>query len=352
MTTLVEHARQVLPLGLTGRIDRVVGLTAAVVGFPAPLGSRCTIDRDHGLPIEADVVGFRGDETLLMPLGELTGVRRGARVRLVESVPCVNVGAGLLGRIIGSRGEFLDEGPKPLLAHRADLHGKPPGPLERPRIAKIWQTGVRAIDGLLTLGEGQRMGIFAGSGVGKSTLLGQIARHSSADINVVALIGERGREVREFLDRDLGPEGLKRSVVIVATGDEPAILRLRAAWMATAIAEHFRDLGQHVVLMMDSVTRFALAQREIGLAAGEPPQRVAIHPVCSPCCLAYSNAVAARQQEVLPGCIPCLSMVTTRTNPFRIPSVGFWTGILCSRESWLNRGSSRRLMSCRVFRDR
>lgn len=271
MTTLVEHARQVLPLGLTGRIDRVVGLTAAVVGFPAPLGSRCAIDRDHGLPIEADVVGFRGDETLLMPLGELTGVRRGARVRLVESVPCVNVGDGLLGRIIGSRGEFIDEGPKPLLAHRADLHGKPPGPLERPRIAKIWQTGVRAIDGLLTLGEGQRMGIFAGSGVGKSTLLGQIARHSSADINVVALIGERGREVREFLDRDLGPEGLKRSVVIVATGDEPAILRLRAAWMATAIAEHFRDLGQHVVLMMDSVTRFALAQREIGLAAGEPP---------------------------------------------------------------------------------
>ncbi|MBA4030681.1 MAG: EscN/YscN/HrcN family type III secretion system ATPase [Planctomyces sp.] len=271
MTTLVEHARQVLPMGLSGRIDRVVGLTAAVIGFPAPLGARCAIDRDHGQAIEADVVGFRGEETLLMPLGELTGVRRGARVRLMESVPCVNVGAGLLGRIIGSRGQFLDEGPKPLLAHRADLHNKPPGPLERPRIAKIWQTGVKAIDGLLTCGEGQRMGIFAGSGVGKSTLLGQLARHSSADVNVVALIGERGREVREFLDRDLGPEGLARSVVIVATGDEPAILRLRAAWMATAIAEHFRDEGRRVVLMMDSVTRFALAQREIGLAAGEPP---------------------------------------------------------------------------------
>jgi FliI/YscN family ATPase len=190
---------------------------------------------------------------------------------MVQSAPGVRVGERLMGRILDGRGRFVDQLPAPTLAHRVGLAATPVSPLSRPRINSPLGTGIRAIDALLTCGRGQRLGIFAGSGVGKSVLMGQMARYSTADVNVVILVGERGREVREFLEKDLGPDGLARSVVVVATSDEPALIRLRAAYVGTAIAEYFRDAGRDVLLMMDSVTRFALAQREIGLAAGEPP---------------------------------------------------------------------------------
>jgi len=271
MLAIEEQVKLILPLGLTGSISRLVGLTAAVSDFPAPLGALCSIVRESGSPVQAEVIGFEGSETLLLPYGELTGVRRGNRVRLLQSVPGIRVGDRLLGRVLNGRGQCIDDGPPPVLPHRVGLNPERTSPLRRPRIDEPLGTGVRVIDGLLTCGKGQRLGIFAGSGVGKSTLLGQMARSSTADVNVVILVGERGREVREFLDKDLGPEGLARSVVVVATSDEPALVRLRAAYVGTAIAEYFRDSGKNVLLMMDSVTRFALAQREIGLAAGEPP---------------------------------------------------------------------------------
>jgi flagellum-specific ATP synthase len=269
--SVTEQLSRILPVGLTGRVTRLVGLTASVGGFPAPLGAIARLERDHGEPVDAEVVGFREDETLLMPYGELAGIRRGTRVRLRQSTPLVRVGEGLLGRVINARGHYIDGLPAVMLPHHVPLHPGTMSPLQRPRIDRGLDTGVRAIDGLLTCGQGQRMGIFAGSGVGKSTLLGQMARQTSADVNVVVLIGERGREVREFIEKDLGPAGLPRSVVVVATGDDPALLRLRSAYLGTSIAEYFRDRGKNVLLMMDSVTRFAFAQREIGLAAGEPP---------------------------------------------------------------------------------
>lgn len=271
MLDVEEQIRRVLPQGLTGSISRIVGLSAAVSGFPAPLGSLCRITRENGKHIDAEVIGFQREETLVLPYGSLGGVRRGNRVSLLQSVPGIRVGERLLGRILNARGRCLDGRPAPALPHRVNLQAQPTSPLSRPRIDTPLGTGVRAIDAFMTCGTGQRLGIFSGSGVGKSTLMGQMARSSTADINVVVLVGERGREVREFLERDLGPEGLARSVVVVATSDEPALLRLRAAHVGTAIAEYFRDTDRNVLLMMDSVTRYALAQREIGLAAGEPP---------------------------------------------------------------------------------
>lgn len=271
MLALEEQIQTLIPLGIRGRITRLVGTTAAVSGFPVPLGSICRIVREHDVPLTGEVISFEGAETLIAAYGDWSGVRRGNRVELIESVPRVRVGNGLLGRVIDGRGRCLDDRPMPILPHRVRLQSEPTSPMKRPRIKQPLGTGVKVIDALLTCGEGQRMGIFAGSGVGKSTLLGQMARSSTADVNVVVLVGERGREVREFIERDLGPEGLARSVVVVATSDEAAVLRLRAAFLGTAIAEHFRDAGQNVLLLMDSVTRCALAQREIGLAAGEPP---------------------------------------------------------------------------------
>ncbi len=271
--TLVNehHLKQILPYGLTGHVTKIVGLTVSVEGFPAPLGAICRILREHSTPVEAAVVGFEGENTLLLSYGELEGIRRGNKVTLVQSVPGVRVGESLLGRVIDGRGRFIDGFPPSARPHRVPLQAIATAPLNRPRIDAPLATGVRAIDALLTCGKGQRLGIFSGSGVGKSTLLGQMARSSSADVNVIILVGERGREVREFMERDLGPEGLARSVVIVATSNESALVRLNAAFLGTSVAEYFRDTGRDVLLMMDSVTRFALAQREIGLAAGEPP---------------------------------------------------------------------------------
>jgi flagellum-specific ATP synthase len=224
-----------------------------------------------GGPVEGEVVGFRDGLTIVLPLGEMAGIRHGSRVRLVKTRRMLRVGEELLGRVIDARGRAIDNRPQPMLTHRVPLASAPPRSTDRPRIETPLSTGVRVIDGLLTCGIGQRIGIFAGSGVGKSVLLGMMARYTSADVTVVGLVGERGREVNDFLERDLGPVGRARSVVVVATSDQPALTRVQAAMTATAVAEHFRDCGRNVLLVIDSVTRIALAQREIGLAAGEPP---------------------------------------------------------------------------------
>ena len=271
MTALTDYLPEIMPTALEGSVVRTVGATVAVAGLPAPVGAVVEIDRTSGGPIEAEVIGFTNEATLVFPLDDMQGVRHGNRVRLVRTKSWLRVGPELLGRVVDARGRCIDGRDPPVLSHRVPLDRRPPRATERPRIDAPLSTGIRAIDGLLTCGKGQRMGIFAGSGVGKSVTLGMMARYSSADVNVIALIGERGREVNEFIERDLGPEGLARSVVVVATSDEPALVRTRAALTATAIAEHFRDEGRDVLLMMDSLTRFALAQREIGLAAGEPP---------------------------------------------------------------------------------
>lgn len=253
-----------------GRVVKVVGMTVESVGPHAMLGDICMIRSDSSECL-AEVVGFRDSRLVLMPLGELTAVGPGADVIALHTRLTVNCGEGLLGRVIDGLGRPMD-GFGPITNVKSQpIDASPPNPLERKRISKQLQTGVRVIDGLLSVGKGQRMGVFAGSGVGKSTLLSMIARNTSADVNVIALIGERGREVLEFIENDLGPEGLARSVVVVSTSDQPALIRLKAAFVATAIAEHFRDVGKDVNLMMDSLTRFAMAQREIGLAVGEPP---------------------------------------------------------------------------------
>ena len=269
--SLLSQLSEIMPTALTGSIVRTEGLTAAVAGFPAPVGSLVEIERQAGGPVAAEVIGFRDGTTLIYPLAEMTGVRHGNRVRLSRTTRNIRVGQELLGRIVNARGRVIDGKPEPMLSERVRLSGRPPLALERPRIDAPLSTGVRAIDGLLTCGQGQRIGIFAGSGVGKSVMLGMMTRYTSADVTVIGLIGERGREVNEFLERDLGPQGMARSVVVVATSDEPALLRVQAAQTATAIAEFFRDRGKNVLLIMDSITRFAMAQREIGLAAGEPP---------------------------------------------------------------------------------
>jgi flagellum-specific ATP synthase len=255
----------------SGRISHVVGLVIESVGPAVSIGELCYIDNDHGERVAAEVVGFKENKVLLMPLGEMKGINPGSEVTATGHSLSVPVGPGLLGRIIDGLGNPLDgKGPIQRDVEYA-CDNAPINPLKRRPIEEPLVTGIKAIDGLLTCGRGQRVGIFAGSGVGKSVLLGMIARSSNADVNVIALIGERGREVLEFIERDLGEEGLKRSVIVVATSDQPALVRIKGAMIASSIAEYFRDCGQDVVLMMDSLTRFAMAQREVGLAVGEPP---------------------------------------------------------------------------------
>jgi len=260
-----------LLLKIHGRVTQVVGLVVEANGPNARVGDLCTIETGGPEPIRAEVVGFRGDRVLLMPLGELSGVRAGCIVRGSGRCLQVPTGDSLLGRTLNGLGEPMD-GLGPLHATGVyPVYGTPPNAMERTMIQHPLPTGVRAIDLSLTIAEGQRMGIFSGSGVGKSTLLGMIARNAESDVNVIALVGERGREVREFIQQDLGEEGLKRSVIVCATSEQPALVRIKAALTATAIAESFRDQGKRVLLMMDSVTRFCMAQREVGLAIGEPP---------------------------------------------------------------------------------
>lgn len=271
LRSLLDTVARIEPLVVAGRVTRTVGLVVESDGPRARVGEICDLVGDGGRSIPAEVVGFRDGRLLTVPLATTTGIRSGDRVISRGAMPRVPVGPELLGRVIDGLGRPLD-GLGPLHASgQAPLYPPPMNPLARAPIETPLGTGVRAIDALLTAGRGQRLGLFGGSGVGKSTLLGMLTRGTTADAIVIGLVGERGREVRSFLEQDLGPEGLKRSVVVVSTSDNPALVRIRAAHVATAIAESLRDEGRDVLLLMDSVTRFAMAQREVGLAAGEPP---------------------------------------------------------------------------------
>ncbi|MBW2123640.1 MAG: FliI/YscN family ATPase, partial [Deltaproteobacteria bacterium] len=241
-------------------------------GPASSVGSQCLIyPKRSDQPIPAEVVGFRDSRILLMPLGEIRGIGPGSEIVSLEGRAVFSLDESILGRIVDGRGDPLDGGPPVAGRYEYPIYGRTINPLKRARIEQPLALGIRAIDGLLTCARGQRLGIFSGSGVGKSVLLGMIARNTEADVNVIALIGERGREVREFIERDLGEEGLRRSVVVAATSDQPPLIRMRGAFIATTIAEFFRDLGKHVILMVDSITRFSMSQREVGLAVGEPP---------------------------------------------------------------------------------
>lgn len=269
---LLQRAREVRPFKNRGRVVQVIGLVIESEGPMAALGEVVQISsaRQDGVTL-AEVVGFRNHHLLLMPLGEMHGIHPGSEVIATGAPLQVRVGEGLKGRIIDGLGQPLD-GKGPIRADRSvGLNLNPPHPLKRQRIRDVFRTGIKAVDTFIPCGRGQRLGIFAGSGVGKSTLIGMMASEAEADVNVIALIGERGREVREFLEKDLDEAGRQKSVVVVATSNEPALARLKGAFLAMSVAEYFRDQGQNVLLMMDSVTRFAMAQREIGLAVGEPP---------------------------------------------------------------------------------
>ena len=269
MTRQVYNAE---PYSLTGKIENIVGMSIEASGGRAAVGDICRIyNGDSGGQVTAEVVGFKNDHILLMPYSDMNGISAGNFVRNTGGQLTLQVGEFLRGRIINALGQPID-GKGPFEGGNSYcVGGSYINPLQRPPIRERIQFGVKAIDGLITIGKGQRIGIFAGSGVGKSTLMGMIAKNVTADINVIALVGERGREVLEFVEKDLGPEGMKRSILVVATSDQPAMLRMRCPSVATGIAEYFRDQGYDVLLMMDSLTRFAMAQREIGLAIGEPP---------------------------------------------------------------------------------
>ncbi|HEX6896293.1 MAG TPA: FliI/YscN family ATPase [Bryobacteraceae bacterium] len=262
----------------TGTVTELVGLLVESSGPVAAVGDFCEIVTQSGRPIRTQVIGFRDGRVLSMPLEETDGLHLGDPIMARKEDARMEAGPELLGRVIDGFGKPLDD-LGPIGAKEAyDLYAQAPGPLDREPISEPLVTGIRAIDSLLTCGQGQRIGIFGGSGVGKSTLLGAMSRHSSADVSVIALIGERNREVRDFIEHELGPDGLKKSVLVVATSDRPAPLRIRAAFVALAVAEYFRDQGKSVLLVMDSVTRLAMAQREIGLAAGEPPSQKGYTP--------------------------------------------------------------------------
>ena len=264
----IERSR---PIRFHGKVTQVVGLVIEGYCPGAAVGALCEIYPRGGEPIPAEVVGFRDNKTLLMPLGELRGVGLGSLIAVKKDAASLCVGPALLGRVIDGLGAPIDD-KGPLLVHdECPIYAQPVNPMKREPIRRPLDLGIRAINGLLTCGEGQRVGIMAGSGVGKSTLLGMIARYTEADVNVIALIGERGRELREFIEKDLREEGLRKSVVVVATSDQPPLVRMRGAYIATTIAEYFQAQGQRVLLMMDSATRFAMAMREVGLAIGEPP---------------------------------------------------------------------------------
>ncbi|MHB9922157.1 flagellar protein export ATPase FliI [Clostridium botulinum] len=255
---------------MEGTVRKVIGLTVEVEGIKAFVGEVCIIYNEKNQTIPCEVVGFKEENVILMPLGELIGIAPGCKVIPQGKPLSVICSENILGKVLDGLGNPL-EGEELMEGSPYALDSDPPDPMKRRRIKDVIPTGIKAIDGFITVGEGQRIGIFAGSGVGKSTTLGMIAKYAEADINVIALIGERGREVRDFIEKDLGEEGLKKSVIVCATSDKPALVRLKGAFTATAIAEYFRDQGKKVILMMDSVTRFAMAQREIGLAIGEPP---------------------------------------------------------------------------------
>src|SRR5262245_6100027 len=266
------------PYRWTGQVTDVVGLLVESRGPAVAIGDFCEVATSGGRRIRTQVIGFRSGRVLSMPLEEIDGLRQGDTVSARSDDARVEVGPGLLGRVIDGFGKPMDGGPPIEARETYSLYGTPTNPLDRAHITEPLPTGIRAIDGLLPCGRGQRIGLFGGSGVGKSTLLGSMCRNSSADVNVICLIGERNREVRAFLEHDLGVEGRAKSVVVVATSDRPALLRIRACFVALAVSEYFRDQGANVLLVMDSVTRLAMAQREIGLAAGEPPSQKGYTP--------------------------------------------------------------------------
>ncbi|MGD0052645.1 MAG: FliI/YscN family ATPase [Vulcanimicrobiaceae bacterium] len=270
-TRYLEELAEVDLIRTNGKVSQVIGTVIESNGPPMAIGETASLTYRRAVePVLAEAVGFRESKVLLMPLGELGGIAAGSDVVALGRPLQIGLAEGLLGRVLDGLGRPLD-GLGPIVgARRAEVTGTPPNSLTRRRVVEPLGVGVRALDGLLTIGKGQRLGIFSGSGVGKSTILGMIARNTAADVNVIALVGERGKEVRDFLERDLGESGLRRSVVIVATSDQPALVRIKAAFVATRVAEYFRDQGLDVMLMMDSVTRFAMAQREVGLAIGEP----------------------------------------------------------------------------------
>ena len=265
-----QDLQQCNPMTAMGRISQVVGLVAECQGLELPVGAGVKV-HVNGQAVLGEVVGFNARGMQVMPYADMRGLKPGCLVSPAGNESQVRVGPALLGRVLDGLGNPVDSSPPPDWETLYPLYRQAPSAMARPRIKKPVDVGVRVINAMLTLGKGQRIGIFAGSGVGKSTLMSMIARHTAADVSVIALVGERGRELREFIERDLGPEGLARSVVVVATSDQPALVRMRAAYLATSIAEYFRDAGRDVILMMDSVTRFALAGREVGLSIGEPP---------------------------------------------------------------------------------
>ncbi|MDR2590962.1 MAG: flagellar protein export ATPase FliI [Oscillospiraceae bacterium] len=275
VTNLLKYSNSLAKfdtLERAGRVTKIVGLAVEATGPSSKIGDICelyTLDNERNM--RAEIVGFRDGHTLLMPFGSLEGIGLGSYVVYTGKALRVPVGKQLVGRVLDALGNPFDDLPEPKIDAWYPAEAAPPNPLTRDRIKEVLPLGVKAIDSMLTVGRGQRLGIFAGSGVGKSSLLGMMARYAVADINVIVLVGERGREVRDFIEKDLGEEGLKKSVLIIATSDQPALLRLKCAMTGTAVAEYFRDQGNKVLLLMDSLTRFAMAQREIGMAAGEPP---------------------------------------------------------------------------------
>ncbi|WP_310598949.1 FliI/YscN family ATPase [Desulfobulbus sp.] len=272
MPSLADRLNSFSSIRTYGKVHRIVGLVVEGSCPRSSIGSLCEIiPLQEGPEIPAEIVGYSNNRALLMPLGELRGLGPGSRILVRKEQATISVGDALLGRVLDGMGTPLDQGPPMFLPHEKPLYSLPPDPMRRAAIHQPLDLGIRAINGLLTCGIGQRMGIMAGSGVGKSVLLGMMAKFAKADINVIALIGERGREVKEFIERDLGPEGLAHSVIIAVTSDQSPLLRMRGAFVATAIAEYFCQQGKNVLLMMDSVTRFAMAMREIGLSIGEPP---------------------------------------------------------------------------------
>jgi FliI/YscN family ATPase len=278
LSAFTERVRCVSLLPWSGEVTEVVGMLIASRGPSVAVGDFCEVTTSAGRRVRTQVIGFQRGMVLSMPLEEIDGIQLGDRIVARQEEASVPVGPELIGRVLDGFGRFVDRGPAVTCRERYRLYQPPTSPMDREHITQPICTGVRAIDGMLLCGKGQRMGIFGGSGVGKSTLLGSMARHNTADVTVIALIGERNREVRAFLEYEMGPEGAKRSIVVCATSDQPAPLRVRASFVAVAIAEYFRDQGADVLLIMDSVTRLAMAQREIGLAAGEPPSQKGYTP--------------------------------------------------------------------------
>ena len=267
----IKAIKQTDLMKVVGKVIQVVGLIVEAQVQGVSVGEVCMVEIAKGKMIRTEVVGFKEEKVLLMPLGQLGGIKPGSKVYGTGSPIQVKCGPQLLGRVLNGLGEPIDQKGELEFEEVYNIDNDPPDPVRRPRITEVLKVGVKAIDGALTLGKGQRVGIFAGSGVGKSTLMGMLARNCIAEVNVISLVGERGREVKDFIEESLGEEGLKKSVVICATSDQPPVIRLKSAMVATSVAEYFRDQGKDVLFMMDSVTRFAMAQREIGLATGEPP---------------------------------------------------------------------------------